>query len=117
MMLIAALEKLFQAIEYIQFPIKEDLARRTDLQKAESLGMGKTENESTNTAASTAHYMSATNQSVDGQSETNTLNEDRAANSNKAVLDQLADENELFVLNDQIKKLREVMMTDTFYHV
>ena len=29
MMLIAAFEKLFQEIEYVQFPIKEDLARRT----------------------------------------------------------------------------------------
>ena len=45
MMLIAALEKLFQAIEYIQFPIKEDLARRTDFSKAEALGMGKTDSE------------------------------------------------------------------------
>ena len=29
MMLIAAFEKLFQEIEYVQFPIKEDLAKRT----------------------------------------------------------------------------------------
>lgn len=61
MMLIAALEKLFQAIEYIQFPVKEDLARRMDLQYAENLGLNQ--------------------------------------------------------INEEIKKLREVMMTDTFYNL
>lgn len=34
MMLIAAFEKLFQAIEYVQFPIKEELARRMQLKQA-----------------------------------------------------------------------------------
>jgi len=28
MMLIAALEKLFQAMEYVQYPVREDLKRR-----------------------------------------------------------------------------------------
>ena len=61
MMLIAALEKLFQAIEYVQFPVKEDLARRMDLQQAENLGLNQ--------------------------------------------------------INEEIKKLREIMMTDTFYNI
>lgn len=38
MMLIAALEKLFQAMEYSQFPVKEDLARRQQLSLSEALG-------------------------------------------------------------------------------
>lgn len=36
-MLVTALEKLFQAIEYVKFPIKEDLMRRNDIQLAENL--------------------------------------------------------------------------------
>ena len=44
-MLVTALEKLFQAIEYVKFPIKEDLARRMDLQLAENLGLNQMNDE------------------------------------------------------------------------
>ena len=37
-MLIAALEKLFQSIEYAHYPIKEEMDRMENLKEADALG-------------------------------------------------------------------------------
>lgn len=37
-MLIAALEKLFQSIEYAHYPIKDEMNRKQNLKEADSLG-------------------------------------------------------------------------------
>lgn len=37
-MLIAALEKLFQSIEYVHTPVKEEMDRRDNMKEADALG-------------------------------------------------------------------------------